>query len=111
MAAPPTDRPGRREIRQVHGRLRRHYGSTSRRSAKEPILDSLIATVLSQATTDLNSSRAFASLKERFADWDEARRASIPAIQASDQLGKIREFEDLSGPEGLLLLFFRTVDW
>ncbi len=37
--------------------------------------------------------------------------ASIPAIQASDQWGKTREFKDLSGPEGLLLLFFRTVDW
>ena len=37
--------------------------------------------------------------------------ASIPAIQASDQWGKTREFEDLSGPEGLLLLLFRTVDW
>ncbi len=37
--------------------------------------------------------------------------ASSPAIQASDQWGKTREFKDLSGPEGLLLLFFRTVDW
>ena len=37
--------------------------------------------------------------------------ASIPAIQASDQWGNAREFKDLSGPEGLLLLFFRTLDW
>ena len=35
----------------------------------------------------------------------------IPAIQASDQWGKTRKFEDLTGPDGLLLLFYRTVDW
>ena len=35
----------------------------------------------------------------------------IPDIQAPDQSGEIRSFEDLRGPEGLLLLFFRTADW
>ena len=35
----------------------------------------------------------------------------IPDIQSIDQHGKIRSFEDLSGSEGLLILFYRTADW
>ena len=35
----------------------------------------------------------------------------IPDIQAYDQHGKLRTFEDLCGPEGLLVLFYRTADW
>jgi hypothetical protein len=35
----------------------------------------------------------------------------IPDIQTLDQHGTMRSFEDLSGPEGLLILFYRTADW
>jgi hypothetical protein len=35
----------------------------------------------------------------------------IPPFEALDQYGKIRSFESLRGPEGLLLLFYRTADW
>jgi hypothetical protein len=35
----------------------------------------------------------------------------IPDIRTLDQYGKIRTFEDLRGPEGLLVLFYRTADW
>ena len=35
----------------------------------------------------------------------------IPDIRALDQHGKMRSFEDLSGAEGLLILFYRTADW
>ena len=35
----------------------------------------------------------------------------VPDFSAPDQAGRIRTFADLSGPDGLLLLFYRTVDW
>lgn len=35
----------------------------------------------------------------------------IPDITAPDQYGKVRTFESLRGPEGLLLLFHRSADW
>jgi hypothetical protein len=35
----------------------------------------------------------------------------IPDISTYDQHGKMRTFEDLSGPQGLLILFYRTADW
>lgn len=38
---------------------------------KESVLDGLVSTILSQNTTDLNSQRAFASLKSVFPTWEE----------------------------------------
>ncbi|MEM7350535.1 MAG: hypothetical protein AAF657_06995 [Acidobacteriota bacterium] len=35
----------------------------------------------------------------------------IPDFTVQDQTGKARTFADLTGPEGLLLLFYRTADW
>jgi len=35
----------------------------------------------------------------------------IPAFEAPDQYGEMQTFEDLRGPEGLLLLFHRSADW
>ena len=37
--------------------------------------------------------------------------APIPEFEARDQHGVLRSFEDLCGPEGLMLLFYRTADW
>ena len=80
-------RPVRREIGLVHRRLRRLYGPRPRRREKGEILDALIGTVLSQHTSDINSARAFASLKARFTDWDAARRASLATIRSSIRSG------------------------
>ena len=35
----------------------------------------------------------------------------IPDFEVADQNGKRRTFDDLRGPEGLLLLFHRSADW
>jgi len=37
--------------------------------------------------------------------------ARIPAFEAVDQDGKPRTFENLRGPNGLVLLFVRSADW
>jgi endonuclease-3 len=50
-------------------------------------LDVLIETILSQSTTDINSRRAFESLKRRFATWDEARRARASSIEKAIRSG------------------------
>lgn len=36
---------------------------------------------------------------------------AIPAFSLSDQNGQIRNFENLKGPNGLMLVFFRSADW
>ena len=47
-----------------------------------PIVDEMIATVLSQHTSDRNSERAFARLKAAFPAWEQALDA--PAAQVAD---------------------------
>jgi hypothetical protein len=37
--------------------------------------------------------------------------APIPKFEIPDQNGKLRTFDDLRGPSGLLLLFHRSADW
>lgn len=37
--------------------------------------------------------------------------APIPDFTAVDQFGRTRTFADLTGPNGLLLLFHRSADW
>jgi len=37
--------------------------------------------------------------------------ARIPAFEAVDQDGKPRTFDNLRGPNGLVLLFVRSADW
>jgi hypothetical protein len=37
--------------------------------------------------------------------------SEIPAIEAPDQNGEIRTFDDLVGETGLLLMFSRSFDW
>jgi len=49
-----------------------------------PILDEVVATVLSQHTSDLNSERAFAQLKAAFPDWEQVLDA--PAGQVADAI-------------------------
>jgi hypothetical protein len=35
----------------------------------------------------------------------------LPAFEALDQDGRSRGFESLRGPQGLVLVFFRSADW
>jgi endonuclease-3 len=63
-------------------------------------LDMLIGVILSQATTNTNSHRTFAALKERFPDWQDALEASPQEIADTIRLGglaqqKARVIKDL----------------
>ena len=37
--------------------------------------------------------------------------SNIPAFSKIDQFGKLQDFESLKSANGLVLLFFRSVDW
>ena len=36
---------------------------------------------------------------------------ALPAFEARDQDGRIRNFASLKGPKGLVLVLFRSADW
>lgn len=66
--------------------LKAVYGVPESEAGLDP-LDVLIETILSQSTTNVNSRRAFESLKRRFPTWDQARRARATSIEAAIKSG------------------------
>jgi endonuclease III len=75
--------PNRSEIRTVQRRLRASQGPFIPKPGL-PIIDELVATVLSQHTSDVNSERAFAQLKERFPNWEQV--ADAPEDRVADAI-------------------------
>jgi endonuclease-3 len=79
------DTRNRRRVADVTQLLATAYG-TPRRRRRAPF-DELVQTVLSQNTTDVNSARTFASLKERFPRLDDLAAADVRSIASSIRLG------------------------
>ncbi len=69
-------------IRELCRRLRRCHGRVEF-AEPAPVLDELVATILSQNTTDTNSGAAFEQLVQRFPTWDAVRRARVATIAAA----------------------------
>lgn len=62
--------------------LENAYGPPTLKQGRLEPLDELIACILSQHTSDLNSMKAFETLKSRYASWDEVAHA--PAEEIAD---------------------------
>ena len=75
-----------RQLQYIAQHLEAVYGTPSPLQNLDP-LDELIATILSQSTTNVNSHRAFANLKKRFPDWEQACRARPQTIAAAIKSG------------------------
>ncbi len=84
----PSGAPSVRRIRAVQRRLRQQQGPF-RPKPRLPPLDEVVATVLSQHTSDLNSERAFASLKRRFPSWEEVLDAPTEEVASAIRSGGI----------------------
>src|SRR5262249_9993859 len=66
-------------IQEIAARLDRHHGPRYWHSAGDPV-DELVGTILSQHTSDTNTARAFASLRERFPAWQDVVEAPTDAV-------------------------------
>jgi endonuclease-3 len=66
--------------------LRATFGVPKRERESDP-LDVLVETILSQATSDTNSHRAYQNLKERFPAWESVRIARVTSIEAAIRSG------------------------
>ncbi len=74
------------KLRHVAVLLEDCYGPRRWRSHGEPI-DELVATILSQHTSDLNTERAFASLRARFPTWAAVIDAPTEAVAEAIRSG------------------------
>ncbi len=69
----------RRKALRADRILEAHYGPPARRRRLDP-LSTLISTVLSQNTSDVNSHRAFERLRARFPSWEAVLSAPAGAV-------------------------------
>ena len=77
-------------VKRVLDRLAETYGMPMRTRPMAP-LDSLIATILSQATSDTNSQRAFTSFKRAYPTWSKAARADPKQIADAIRIGGLAD--------------------
>lgn len=73
-------------IRYIIQNLEHAYGVPENRRSTDP-LEMLVEIILSQATSDTNSRRAFDALKSRFPTWEQVLRARESAIAATIKSG------------------------
>lgn len=98
-----TPRGGRasakRRLSRITDLLEGEFGRPRRQSDPD-LVGSLVQTILSQNTTDVNSGRAYLELKERMPTWGEVRRANVRSIEAAIRGGglartKARRIKDI----------------
>lgn len=80
----------RAKAQQVEAALSRFYGERVWDKANHPddVLGALVATILSQNTSDLNSGRAYAALRAAFPDgWDDVRQAPVSRVADAIRAG------------------------
>ncbi|QLJ53077.1 MAG: Endonuclease III [Candidatus Fermentimicrarchaeum limneticum] len=75
-----------RKLREVIALLKDEYGEHHYTARVDP-LDILVETILSQNTTDKNSSRAFNNLKKKFPKWEILLKTDPRAIQKAIRSG------------------------
>ena len=74
------------KIALVHKRLLAEYGEPQRKRCSDPV-GQLVATILSQNTSDVNTARAYASLREAFPDWRAVMEASVEVVAKAIRSG------------------------
>jgi endonuclease-3 len=92
MAPPiaPADWPPDEKIPPIHAALLRIYGTPTWRPHHPP-LDELVLTILSQHTSDVNSFRAFKTLRAALPTWEAVRDAPVAAVAAAIQSGGLAQ--------------------
>ena len=79
MKTPPRNpKPETEKILRIHERLLAEYGDRPWHP-RDPVA-TLVSTILSQNTNDVNRDRAFARLRERFPTWEAVRDAPLPDL-------------------------------
>jgi endonuclease III len=82
--------PLSQDITAVQRRLRAGQGAFVPKPVL-PIIDEIVATVLSQHTSDVNSERAFAQLKQTFPSWEEVADAPLDLVAGAIRCGGIAD--------------------
>jgi endonuclease-3 len=93
-----------KKIREVSKLLETEYGKRVWKAEGDP-LSVLIATILSQNTSDNNSHKAYASLRSKFKNWEEVRRARVKRIADAIRSGGLADIKALRIKDILNLMY------
>ncbi|HEV2763052.1 MAG TPA: hypothetical protein VGV38_08660 [Pyrinomonadaceae bacterium] len=83
--------PDEKPVHYIVQNLERAYGVPVNKWTDWPPLDMLVATILSQATSDTNSERTFAELKKRFPTWEAVLNARRSKVADAIRLGGLAD--------------------
>ncbi len=92
----PRQEQLRAKMARVESQLTTAYGERVWKAANhmDDVLGALVATILSQNTSDLNSGRAYASLRTAFpGGWDSARTASVSEVENAIRAGGLAQIK------------------
>jgi len=84
------------EVTELHKVLARHFRErrAPKRKQKREILGTVVGTILSQNTTNINSHRAFQQLTDTFSTWDAVRKAKPSKVEAAIKCGGLAPKKD-----------------
>jgi endonuclease-3 len=75
------------KLARVATLLRQTYGPRRTLRRRDNPLNTLVHTILSQNTSDANSDRAYAALRQRFRDWEDVHRAPLRTLISTIRSG------------------------
>lgn len=75
------------KLARVATLLRQAYGPRRSLRRRDNPLNTLVHTILSQNTSDANSDRAYAALRQRFRDWEDVHRAPLRTLISTIRSG------------------------
>ncbi len=90
--SPGSGTSAARRIRKIARILEGAYGRKVWKQGEDP-LSQLIKTILSQNTSDINSLRAYDSLRERFPTWQEVHRAETEEVTDAIRSGGLAQIK------------------
>jgi endonuclease III len=73
-------------VQEILNRLDQLYGTQTWEPSGLPV-DELVATILSQNTSDVNTDRAFTALRAQFTDWNAVIDATVQEIESAIKPG------------------------
>jgi endonuclease-3 len=79
-------------ISEINHRLAKEYGNRQWHGHQDP-LSTLVATTLSQNTSDVNSGRAFASLTDAFGSWEAVAAGDVEDIAQAIRCGGLSQIK------------------
>lgn len=75
------------KLTRIAALLCQAYGPCRPARRRDNPLDTLVHTILSQNTSDVNSDRAYAALRQRFPDWEDVHRAPLRMLISTIRSG------------------------